>query len=347
MEEEKLAETAVIIQPKSAKIGLIALIVKLGPKFLSILGKFLKVLPKLFKATKALKVAGAAGSVAAYSYLFSWQMGVAICVLLLVHEYGHIWAMKRCGIKTKGIYFIPFLGAAAVAEEDFKSRANEAYISMMGPIFGLFVFGGTFLLYLISHNIIFLAILTFIAFIQVFNLLPINPLDGGRLVKSVAFSIRTKLGIWFMVLSSALAIFLALKLGLALLVIIGIIGILETILELRNKKKAEQIADEMKDIDPPEQAIEKLKYGVNLDGLDGEIKDRVAKIIVDPELKQRIEEIYQERMQIINTFLKPSMSTEQIFQYSGLFVGLIIVNLLVVVCAASVPGCSEALKMLK
>ena len=86
--------------------------------FAGMFGLFVKGL-KLFKSTK---VIFAASSFATYAFLFSWQFSAVIIITLIFHEYGHLWAMKRFGMKTKGIYLIPFVGGAAVADEAFRSR---------------------------------------------------------------------------------------------------------------------------------------------------------------------------------------------------------------------------------
>ncbi len=128
-----------------ARVGLIALFAKLGPKILSV----------LFKAIKTLKIGKlglAAGSFVSYAYLFTWEFSVMVMVSLMVHESGHVWAMKRCGMKTKGIYFLPFLGAAAVADDLFPSRKDEVYIAIMGPIWGFILSAAVAGIYLFTNN---------------------------------------------------------------------------------------------------------------------------------------------------------------------------------------------------
>ena len=115
----------------TSNIGLWVVAAKLGMKFLP---KLWTVLPKLLKGVFSIKTAGAAASLGVYSLLWSWEMGFSLVAFILIHEYGHLWAMKRCGIKTKGIYLIPGFGGAAVAEESFKSAHNEAFIALMGPL---------------------------------------------------------------------------------------------------------------------------------------------------------------------------------------------------------------------
>ena len=63
---------------------------------------------KLFKSAKVVKAALAGASVAGYAWLFSIEFALMLIACLVVHEYGHVRAMKYFGIKTKGIYLIPF-----------------------------------------------------------------------------------------------------------------------------------------------------------------------------------------------------------------------------------------------
>ena len=122
----------------NAGIGVIA--VKLGPKLWAIFSKLFDALLPMLKSLVGIKAAGIVGSIGLYSYLFTWQMGVALVVFIGIHEYGHLWAMHRCGIKTKGMFFLPGFGAVAIAEERFGGARNEAYIAVMGPVFGLLFF---------------------------------------------------------------------------------------------------------------------------------------------------------------------------------------------------------------
>lgn len=200
--------------------GLLALLFKIVPKFLSIFVKF----AKFFKIGK---FGLAIVSVASYAYLFTWKFAIMISILLLIHEYGHIWAMKRCGLKTKGIYFIPFLGAAAVSEDSFKSRRDEAYIAIMGPIFGLVLSVIFAVIYLVTKDTFFAASAGFMAMVNLFNLLPINPLDGGRIVKSITFSINSKFGIVFLVIGIIVSIVLMFWAKMVLFFILLVIGIIE------------------------------------------------------------------------------------------------------------------------
>jgi len=206
--------------------GIVALAVKLGPKFLAVVMKFAK-------AVKVGKFGLAAGSMAAYVYLFTWEFAILIMVSLFFHECGHIWAMKRCGLKTKGIYFIPFLGAAAVSEEMFKTRRDEVYVAIMGPIWGFVLAVGTALVYVFTGDAFFAAAAGWMAMINLFNLLPISPLDGGRIMKSIAFSINSKIGFIFLVIGIIISMILTVWAGMILFVFLLFIGSLELFFEYR------------------------------------------------------------------------------------------------------------------
>ncbi len=205
---------------EKTNFGLLALFFKIIPKFLSIFVKF----AKFFKIGK---FGLAIVSVASYAYLFTWKFAIMIFILLLIHEYGHIWAMKRCGLKTKGIYFIPFLGAAAVSEDSFKSRRDVAYIAIMGPIFGLVLSVIFAVIYLVTKDTFFAASAGFMAMVNLFNLLPINPLDGGRIMKSITFSINSKFGIVFLVIGIIVSIVIMFWAKMVLFFILLVIGIIE------------------------------------------------------------------------------------------------------------------------
>ena len=209
-----------------SKFGLIALLIKLGPKLLGVLAKF----GKFFKGGKFL-MAGA--SFGAWALFFDWRFVIILMGSILIHELGHIRAMKAYGMKTKGIYFIPMLGAAAVTDEMFPSRKAESMIALWGPIWGLILALVVFDVYLWTGNPVAAAIAAWMAMVNLFNLLPINPLDGGRVIKSIAFSLSGPTGVLMMVAGFVLAFFLALKLGLALIWFLLIIGLLEALVEFK------------------------------------------------------------------------------------------------------------------
>lgn len=232
--------------------GITALAFKIG-------SKMLMVIVKLAKFLKVGKFGLAVGSMASYAYLFTWPFAIMVMISLFVHELGHIIAMKRCGLKTKGIYFIPFFGAAAVADDMFKSRRDEAYIAIMGPIFGLVLSGIALIIYMITQNAIFATAAGWMAMVNLFNLLPINPLDGGRIMKSIAFSINSELGFTFLAVGIVISVILTFWAGIILFFILLIIAALELFYEYKIRNSNEIIKRSIRDIDaifsedPPDQ----------------------------------------------------------------------------------------------
>lgn len=213
---------------KKVGAGPLVLAMKVGPKVLS-------VLIKLVKSAKVAQVSLAAVSMASYAYLFTWQFAVMVMAMLFIHESGHIWAMKREGIKTKGIYFIPFVGGAAVAESSFSSRWSETFVAVMGPVWGLILSAATGAVYFMTENPLFAAAASWMAMVNLFNLLPINPLDGGRMIKSIAYSVNSRLGLVVLAIGVVASGFLVFYAGMILFVILLFVGALDLIFEYKRK----------------------------------------------------------------------------------------------------------------
>lgn len=200
------------------------------PQKMSLLG-ILSLGFKLLKSAKIIKVLLAGASLAAYSWLFSFQFAIALIACLMVHEYGHIRAMKYFGMKTKGIYIIPFLGGLALSDDKINTRWQDVTISIMGPVFGLLLSLVLMLVYWITGNIFFAGLANFNALINLINLLPILPLDGGHILKSIGFSVNGKFGLVALVLGSVIGIFGSYTLGLSFLAFFMLIGTIEIAME--------------------------------------------------------------------------------------------------------------------
>lgn len=202
---------------------------KIGPKLLSVGSK-------LTKSAKVVKFASAGATVASYTWLFTWQFALVIMLLLVIHEGGHIWAMRRSGMKTKGIYFIPFMGGAAVADELFPSRRTESFVAIMGPVFGLALCGLFAGLYFYTLHPFFAAIAAWMALVNLFNLLPVNPLDGGRIIKSFTFSINRQLGLITLTVGMILAAVIMAYTGIWIFTLLLAVGALEAWFEWKGRE---------------------------------------------------------------------------------------------------------------
>lgn len=221
---------------------------------------------KLLKSAKIIKVVLAGASLAAYSWLFSVQFALALIACLVVHEYGHIRAMHYFGMRTKGIYLIPFVGGLALSKEPVNSRWQMVVIAMMGPCFGLLMSLACLLAYWITGAEFFGGLAAFSALLNLFNLLPILPLDGGHVLKSISFSMNSTLGIASCAIAAALGVYLSYSLGLALLGFLLLIGSVEILFEWRGRHLQHQLP-----LDRYGQLFSILWYLLTLLGLVGVI----------------------------------------------------------------------------
>ncbi|MCG9580766.1 site-2 protease family protein [Vibrio tubiashii] len=190
---------------------------------------------KALKSAKLIKVVLASASLAAYSWLFSFQFALALIACLVFHEYGHVRAMKYFGMKTKGIYLVPFLGGLALSDEKINTRWQDVVISIMGPMFGLILSVILLIAYLITGEMFFAGLAVFNAFLNLFNLLPILPLDGGHVLKSISFSMNSVAGIVLCTAAAAGGVVLSYSLGLTLFGFLLIMGMLEIVIEWRGR----------------------------------------------------------------------------------------------------------------
>jgi len=213
---------------KKSSAGLWTLFAKLGSKMFSIGAK-------LLKGLKFTKVGLAGLSLAGYAAVYTWKFALLLMIAVGFHESGHVWAMKKMGIKTKGFYFLPFIGGAAIAEEEYKTYGENAYIAIMGPVWGALLAGLCAVAYYVTGIPLLAAAAAWMATLNIFNLLPISPLDGGQLMRSIAFSIHKNLGVIFLALSMILGVVIMIKLKVGLFALILIVGGLELFLELRKR----------------------------------------------------------------------------------------------------------------
>jgi Zn-dependent protease len=153
------------------------------------LGFLLWKLKFVFAAIFKFKLFTVAGSmlvsIAAYALLWGWQFAVGFVLLLLVHELGHVWEAKRQGLPVSAPMFIPFLGALITLKQLPDNAWAEAKVAIAGPILGGLGAAAVWGIgeYADSDLLIALAFTGF--FLNLFNLAPISPLDGGRIVAAI------------------------------------------------------------------------------------------------------------------------------------------------------------------
>ena len=162
---------------------------KLGPVFAAIVA-FIAKFKTLLLLLPKLKLFTTAGtmlvSVAAYSFIFGWTFAAGFVVLILVHEMGHVIELRRLGIKASPPMFIPFLGAVISAKSLGDNAVAEARVGLAGPILGSIGAAICIVIWHATGNDLFRALAFTGFFLNLFNLLPVVPLDGGRAMAAMA-----------------------------------------------------------------------------------------------------------------------------------------------------------------
>jgi Zn-dependent protease len=125
-------------------------------------------------------------SVAAYALIWGWKFAAGFVALLFIHEMGHVLQLRREGIKASAPMFIPFLGAYVGMKEMPKDAAAEARVGLAGPVLGSAGALIPLALWQITGDVFWEALAFVGFFLNLFNLLPVLPLDGGRAMAALS-----------------------------------------------------------------------------------------------------------------------------------------------------------------
>jgi Zn-dependent protease len=158
----------------------------LGAGAIAIIAKFkaiLLILPKIKLLTTA---STAIVSVVAYSLFFGWWFALGLVVLLFVHEMGHAIALRREGIEFTAPMFIPFMGALITSKTLGDNALAEARVGLAGPILGSIGAGLVALVGIATGSDLLQALAYTGFFLNLFNLIPVVPFDGGRAMAAMA-----------------------------------------------------------------------------------------------------------------------------------------------------------------
>jgi Zn-dependent protease len=150
--------------------------------FLAKIKSILLLLPKV----KLLTTAGTmAVSVVAYATIWGFPFALGFIVLLLVHEMGHVIQLRREGIKASAPMFIPFLGAVVTARSLGDNAVAEARVGLAGPILGTIGCAACVVIWQLTGSDFWRALAFTGMFLNLFNLAPVSPLDGGRAMAAI------------------------------------------------------------------------------------------------------------------------------------------------------------------
>jgi Zn-dependent protease len=195
-------------------------------KFLAVLlltkGKFV-----LLGLTKASTFWSMLATIGVYWTVFGGWFALGLVLSIYIHEMGHVAALMRYGVKAGAPLFIPGLGAMIRLKQGFSDPRQDARVGLAGPIWGLGAAATCAAVYALSHQPIWAALTYVGALINLFNLLPIWQLDGGRAFRSLTRPHR-----WLAVaaIATAWAISQDERLNMLLLILM-VVGTARTVVE--------------------------------------------------------------------------------------------------------------------
>jgi Zn-dependent protease len=181
-----------------AALGAVGLLLwKLKPVVLLVVTKGKTLLLGL---TKLKTFASMALAMGVYWTVWGWKFALGFVLSIYVHEMGHVMALRKLGIPASAPMFIPGVGAFVRLKTNPTSARDDAHVGLAGPLWGLYAALFCYAVFLATGWPFWGAIASTGAWVNLFNLLPIWQLDGGR-----AFRALTRTQRWW----AAAAILLA------------------------------------------------------------------------------------------------------------------------------------------
>lgn len=196
--------------------------------------------------------------------------------VLLLHEGGHFLMMKLFNYEELNMLFIPFFGAMVLGRKDKYSQVETALMVIAGPLPGILI-GASLLIYQwITPDYLSIQLGVLLVGLNVMNLIPVDPLDGGRLVRTLFFRRYELIQFVFSILSSLTVVGLGLYFNSWLIIGIGfLMGY-----QIKNKHKLYLIRKQMRK--------EGIKFDVNYEDLSNKSFSKIKNIIIEhtPILKE-------------------------------------------------------------
>jgi Zn-dependent protease len=232
------------VKPQSSKkkwgaLGVVGIaLLKFGVKL-----KFLLI---FFKMGKILTTFGSMLlMIVVYAQIYGLAFALGFVALLFCHEMGHYFVAQKLGMNVSTPLFIPFVGAMISLKEQPQTAEIEAQMAMGGPAAGMAASFVCFGIYGLTNIPLFSALAYIGLFMNLFNLIPIHPLDGGRIAVAV-----TPL-LW--VIGIPIGTYFAIKFGSIILMLILVLGVIEAYKTYFGKKE-----DYFKNVPP----YTRVRYGV-------------------------------------------------------------------------------------
>jgi Zn-dependent protease len=123
--------------------------------------------------------------IAVYGSMYGWWYGIGFVLLIAVHESGHMFAAQKMGLATSAPMFIPFVGAFISLKDQPMDAKTEAIVAFGGPVLGSIAALACLMVGIQYSSPIMLALAYSGFMLNLFNLVPLHPLDGGRIVTAI------------------------------------------------------------------------------------------------------------------------------------------------------------------
>lgn len=156
-------------------------------------------------------------TIGAYAFKFGLAFAVGFVLLTVVHELGHAVMIRAKGLRASAMVFIPFVGGAVTLKDQPRSAFDDAQIGLAGPVAGTLASMLCLVIYRQSADSLYL-VLAFAGFIlNLFNLMPIGPLDGGRIAAAISK--------WMWVLGGGILVYLLVEWKNPLMIPVLLLGV--------------------------------------------------------------------------------------------------------------------------
>jgi len=172
----------------------------------------------LLGLTKASTLFSMLLSVGVYWTVFGWRFAVLLVLSIYVHEMGHVAALRRFGIQATAPMFVPGLGALIRLRQHPANPREDARIGLAGPLWGCGAAAVAYLGFMLGWGPLWAAVARFGAWVNLFNLLPVWQLDGGRAFRALSRQQR------LLAVAALAALWALSREGLLVLLLIGAVA---------------------------------------------------------------------------------------------------------------------------
>lgn len=211
----------------------------------------------------------------------NYLLAAEIIGILILHESGHLLTMKIFGYKALNMVFIPFLGAMVSGKKLKVSQRQRFWISLMGPFPGI-VLGCSLLAYgaMVAPDYYLVELALLLISINLFNLIPLDPLDGGNIIEILFFPSNENAKMYYTLISSILIILVGVYTSFFPLLIFGFL----MAFKVRAYQKNKVIHDDLEELD--------LNYKKEYNELSDREYWTIRKVFLDknPKIKELIPE---------------------------------------------------------